>query len=167
MKNWLKAIVLAAAFLGLANAAPAQQHQHESVVTIQGSEHPELIPDSFAYRMFFLVLTQESQPGQPTKAELQRARFQLIGLNDAEIAAVYVLLEEFRAKFNAIVKEYNDSEGTKKGTSVNLADFISKRDALVQLTRDQLLIYLGESSNKLNDHVQSEKRFMNMTQEAQ
>ena len=160
--NWLKTVVLVAAFLGLTSAVPAQEHNHDGRVIISGSEHPELISDTVAYRLFFVVLTQESQPGQPSKSELQRSRFQAVGLSDIEISAVYVILDDFRTKYNALVKEYNDAKETKGGSSAKYPEFKAKLEALVQQTRDQLAVYLGETSmKKFNLHVQGEKRFMN------
>jgi len=94
------------------------QHEHQlshPQAVIDGSRHPDLIPDSTAYR---LVLITVSELPNPTDEQTIRQRSYLkdIGLSVADSQAVPVLAA-FKVQYTGLCNEYNASvdEGNKTG----------------------------------------------------
>lgn len=134
---------------------------------IDGTKHPELVPDSAAYRLYLLTV---AKPADATNAERARQRVILkwSGLGDQDIPYAVAVLADFRAQYDDLIKQYNDSvvQADKVGEQPDLATFLSQRDALVQSVRDRLKLDMSPASmTRLNAHVQFEKRFMKVAKE--
>lgn len=78
------------------------------------------------------------------------------------------ILSEFRAKYDALVAEYNDSAkaANARNESVDVHTLLTKLDDLVQSTRDTISVRLSsKGAAKLHAFVMSEKKNMKMTEE--
>lgn len=84
------------------------EHQlsHPQAV-INGSRHPDLIPDSTAYR---LVLIAVSELPNPTAEQTirQRSYSKNIGLSVADSQAAIPVLAAFKAQYTALCDEYKN-----------------------------------------------------------
>jgi hypothetical protein len=147
-----------------AQQAPSSppQHQHAEPKLIDGSAHPELVPDSVAYRLF---LVSVSRGQRPTEAEQKHQRAQLMqtGLDDIDQQMFLSVLSDFRVKYDALVAEYNDSAkaALAHNEAANVQVLLNKLDALVQSTRAAINVRLtSEGAAQLHSHVLSEKKNM-------
>ena len=168
MNRYLAAVagVLMVPIGARAQSAPLQ-HQHTAPSLIDGSVHPELIPDSVAYRLYLVAV---STGQNPTAAELQgqRAHVLKIGLTDADQQIFIGIVSDFRSKYDALVSAYNDSAkaaaARNEATDVNL--LLTQLDALVQSTRATVGTQLStQGATKLNSFVLSEKKNMKVTED--
>ena len=78
----------------------AQDYGHDAVSIIDGSEHPELIPDPVAYRLYFSTVSLQPHP-TAEQAQLQVAQVGAISLSDQGKRVIIEQLAIFRAKFDA------------------------------------------------------------------
>lgn len=143
---------------------PEMDHSGSNSAIISGAEHPELIPDSTAYRLFFIAAGEAPNPTEARKAR-QRAFLLTMGrLPDADNQTVVKVLETFKVRYAALIADYNDqveSAAKTGGIPPDSDEFLKQRDRLVQNTRDQLALGLSaDSMKRLDGHVQSEKRAM-------
>lgn len=113
------------------------QHQHAAPNLIDGAVHPELIPDSTAYRLYFITVAENPTP-LPHEAQRQHAHLSRAGLNEADIQAASKVLANFKLAYAALIDEYNNSPEVRNNTNDGITLFLSKRDALVQETRTML-----------------------------
>jgi len=162
---WLGQLLVVVAFtVALAcNSASAQDHNHETVSVINGSDHPELIPDSVAYRLYF---TTVSLPLHPTaeQAQLHEAQLGAIGLSDRGKQVMIEQLAIFKAKFDRLVANYNKL--INAGREPNFSLFGIRQESLVADTRKALSSALAEEDlGRLNAYVQNEKRHMQVADE--
>jgi len=124
---------------------------------IDGSQHPEMIPDSIAYRLYF---TTASLPSNPTaeQMQLQIAQLGMIGLNASDTKAVMETLAAFRVQFDSLVADYNSS--ADRGEA-NVELFTLQMELLVANTRGALKASLSAEGMALFDaYVQAEKQHM-------
>jgi hypothetical protein len=147
--------------------AQTPQHQHVTPNVIDGAVHPELIPDSIAYRLYLVAV---STGANPTKAEQERQHVHLMktGLDDIDERMLVILLADFRAKYDALVAEYNASAraafAQNETTDVHI--LLNKLDALVQSTRDTISVRLSsQGAAHFHSFVLSEKKNMKVTGE--
>ena len=63
---------------------PTNPHEHGSSSVIDGAEHPELIPDSIAYRLFFVTVSLKPNPTQEDRNR-QQAQLKAIGLQASDM----------------------------------------------------------------------------------
>ena len=132
------------------------QHIHSQSEVIKGSEHPELIQESTAYRLFFLNLTQSPGSGRSV-AEIQHERLKPVGLLEQEISATFFALQDFRSKYDQLAAEYNASDQS----NAQWDTFVESRNALLDLARQQMKTYLSPLSLQLlHNHVMAEKSNM-------
>jgi hypothetical protein len=134
---------------------------------IDGSAHPELIPDSVAYRLYLVAV---STGLNATEAEQKHQRAQLMhtGLEDADQRMLLTILSDFRAKYNTLVTEYNESAraALARNETTDVRGLLKKIDDLVQSTRDTISVRLStEASAKLHAFVVSEKKNMKTTED--
>jgi hypothetical protein len=134
---------------------------------IDGSKHPELIPDLVAYRLFFLVA---SEPAQATAEQKARQHAQLLtaGLKGDDLQHASSVLATFKAEYSDLVTRYNQSvdAANRAGRPPDLQKFLSDQDALVQATREALAGALTPAGMAQFDaHVQHEKRNMRVAKE--
>jgi hypothetical protein len=150
---------------------PMPDMNHSQTKMISGKDHPELIPDLTAYRLFFIANGELPNPSEVRKAR-QEAFLGKIGADGADHKALVQTdhqalvqtLDDFKVKFTAMVDEYNARVEAAVKTGGSLPDqeeFLKQRDRLVQLTRDRLKLDLSaDGMSKLDAHVQHEKSRM-------
>jgi len=166
-------LLIGIALYSLAPLAQAQNvapHQHsETSDMIDGAVHPELIPDSIAYRLYFLT---NSTGLMPTEEDQKRQQAQLgkVGLQDDDLKTLVSVLSEFRATYDALVAQYNRSAqaATARNEAGDMSSFLRQRDGLVESTRDTLKLRLTPGGILLLDSfVRSEKKHMKVHTEGQ
>ncbi len=177
-------VLLAGAALGAiasVGAALVLRGAHQSIQTslvrcpqlpgpggmIDGSTEPDLIPDSAAYRLYFLSVTVTAN-GTDAERARQAAVLRYSGVADQDLPPAVGTLADFRASYDQLVAQYNDSvaQADKEGRAPDLATFLSRRDALVQSLRDALKVNLSaRSMARLDTHVHQQKRFMRVARE--
>jgi len=156
--------------LGLVmSRAVAQNAQtvHDHTVTtpdnvIDGSQHPELIPDADAYRLYFVAISEMPNPTDEQKAR-QIAHLKKIELQDSDLQSTIIALEEFRVQYTNLIAQYNESAeaAQKAGVKPDIDTFLLQRDALVQATHERVKSVLTpDGLTRLDAHVQREKRGM-------
>ena len=146
-------------------------HSTPSVPVIDGSINPELIPDSTAYRLFFVSVAEGAEGADPPAEEVARHKAHLsrIQLKDADGKSLSNALKTFKAQYDDLIKNYNGVADVAilQGEAPDYSAFLRQREALVQSTRDeQKLVLSPEALTKLDGFVQGEKRKMK-TQPAQ
>lgn len=159
--------VLMLAFGAWAQTSPPHNHQAAAPTLIDGAVHPELIPDSIAYRLYLVAV---STGQNPTEAEQksQRTHIMRTGLVDTDQQLFISILSDFRAKYDALVAEYNDAAkaAAAHNETTDVHTLLTRIDALVQSTRDTISMRLSSrGAAKLHTFVVSEKKNMKMTEE--
>ena len=135
---------------------------------IDGAKNPQLIPDSIAYRLFFISVAGPANP-TPQDEDRQRAHLRDAGLRGEGVPRVAELLAAFRAQYGDLVTQYNESvqAANDAGEEPDPAAFLSQLDQLVESTRKALEAAISpEAANHLEAFVQYEKRNMRMAKEA-
>ncbi len=145
------------------DSMPGMDHFQPTAI-IDGKDHPELIPDLTAYRLFFIAVGETPNPTEERKAR-QRAFIHKMGnVGDVDEQAIVQTLADFKVRFNAMVSEFNKrvENAVKSGASLPDTDeFLKQRDQLVQQTRDKLQLETSpDGMANLDAHVQREKRRM-------
>ena len=136
---------------------------------IDGAQHPELIPDSTAYRLFLITVSEKPNPTSK-EAERQLAFLTAAGLDRDDIEAAIPILATFKAQYTDLIAGYNKAVASANATGIapDLATFLQRRDSLVQSTRDALASALTHAGMDLvHAHVQREKRKMKVAKETQ
>jgi len=140
-----------------AQNSPPHQHATAAADVIDGSLHPELIPDSVAFRLYFIALS-EKDPTLTEASERQKAFFSTAGLNDADAHVAAAILRTFKQRLDAITDTYNKAVVVTNDSTSDRALFVSKRESLVQATRNAFNVTLSANgASHLNNHVQREK----------
>lgn len=176
MIRYVIAVVAVLALSVFADGSRAQNsppnsavHQHTVAGPniIDGAVHPELIPDTVAYRLYLVAI---STPQNPTQVEQQRERVHVTrtGLADTDQQTFIGILSDFRSKYDALVAEYNESAkgANARNESTDIHVLLQKLDDLVQSTRAAIGVRLSsQGAAKLHAFVVSEKKNMKMTEE--
>lgn len=135
----------------------AESHQRRQQNVIDGREHPEMIQDRDAFRLFFLAVT--SQPD----AEVQRAILGPAQFSHEEFEVAQVVLVGFKTKYDEVVTDFN-SAALVGEQAPDYAAFTNKLDALVLTTKDKLEVSVSANAfGRLYGHVQQEKRQMRVS----
>lgn len=94
-------------------------HMHSSIAGnfIDGSQHPELIPDSIAYRLFLTVVAEPPNASEERKPR-QKAFLRSAGLDDNDIQAAIPVLATFKVKYRDLIETYNQSVVTANARHV-------------------------------------------------
>lgn len=157
--------------LVLAVGAQAQssppQHQHAAPKLIDGAVHPELIPDTVAYRLY-LVAVSTGQNATEADQQRQRAHVTRTGLADTDQQTFFGILSDFRSKYDALVNEYNESAkaAAARNETTDVHTLLKKLDALVQSTRDTISVRLSSrGAARVHSFVVSEKKNMKVTED--
>jgi hypothetical protein len=161
--------LLFALFLLYKSASPVFAQDDKPViparpVVINGSQHPELIPDSLAYRIVFNQLIVYI--GDP---ETEKRSFAKLGLAPDDTETVYRILKGYKENFEALTKTYNDAllEAKKNNRQPDPADqenYRSQRSDLVRSTRKDLEGSLSAAGvARFREYVQAQKKTMNVT----
>jgi len=135
---------------------------------IDGAKHPELIPDSIAYRLFFITAAAPTNPSLNDKAR-ERAYLRTAGVREENIPGASAVLAVFTARYGDLVTQQNESvlAANEAGSDPDYATFFSQLDQLVESTRKALEAEIGPADAKgLDSHVQREKRNMTLAKEA-
>jgi len=105
------------------------QHQHNVAAPnlIDGAVHPELIPDSLAYRLYLVAVSTGQNPTEAAQKG-QRAHLMKTGLGDTDQQISISILSDFRAKYDALVAEYNDSArvASARNETTDIQSFLKK-----------------------------------------
>ncbi|HLH06892.1 MAG TPA: hypothetical protein VKW78_06630 [Terriglobales bacterium] len=143
---------------------PAKTHNHATDDQIDGSMHPELIPNIAAYRLFFLAVGLTANPSAGEKT-MQSAQLQQLGFEGKDSEGFTRVLQTFRAKYNDLVNTYNAKVPAQAtGFAPDVDSFLSERDALVQNTLDELKVELSPAAfNRLGAYVNVEKTRMKIS----
>ncbi len=135
--SWLPLILLGhfalnaqtAATSGTASSPQGAGQITTLVVLVDGSKHPEQIPDDLAYRHYFLAVATHEQPSAGENAR-QRAQLAPLGLCEADRQQIVQQLGRMITQLDAIEAESEASDGT----DAVLAGFKARHDALVSQT---------------------------------
>jgi hypothetical protein len=144
---------------------PDHQHHQVAGTTIDGAEHPELIPDLTAYRLYLLAV---SEPPSPTEGQRlrQEARLKKVGMKDFDRLALINILASFNLQYHSLIDSYNKA-ATEAWTHQQRTDPGPLRfelDSLVQSTHDAIRGTLSDDSwTRLDAHVQGEKKRMKIS----
>lgn len=159
--------ILALCMADLGTYCLAQQISHTHVSRgldsmIDGSVHPELIPDSTAYRLYFIVASEmpDAIGEQRTR---QLAHLGRVGLQANDLQRLITTLETFKLQYADLIAAYNaEAEAlTAAGSKPDIDKFLLQRDGLVEATRDRVKRSLTKKGMALLDaHVQKEKSKM-------
>ncbi|HEV2425284.1 MAG TPA: hypothetical protein VGZ29_10700 [Terriglobia bacterium] len=136
---------------------------------IDGARHPELIPDTIAYRLFFLTVAEPPNASDSQRAR-QRAFLRTAGLREQDVQPAETVLANFKSQYDDLVAHYNESveAANAAGTGPDLKGFVSQLNQLVGSTKEQLEAAMSpEAAKRFETHVQSEKRNMRIAKEAQ
>jgi hypothetical protein len=165
----LLAVTLALGQL-VSSQTSAPVHNHAPTSFIDGAQTPDLIPDSAAYRLYFLTVSEMPNPSEEAKIR-QISHLGKVQLHDDDLQSLIGTLANFKQQYNALIDRYN-REATvidASGGTPNTQSFLIQRDALVQSTRNALKQTLSaDGMAKLDAHIQGEKRRMKVgSKEAQ
>lgn len=142
-----------------ASPVAAQAHQQAQTQIIDGSKTPQMIPDSVAYRLYFITVASQAPA-------VQRAQLAAAGLSPDEIHAASKILAEFKSRWESLTKSYNQSVDASEaiGIAPDWSGFDLKSDRLVANTRDDLRRVLSATGvQSLDAHVEREKKNMKMS----
>src|SRR5258708_37750208 len=110
MTRCVIAVVAALVLSVSAGGSRAQNQTHAHTVAgpgvIDGAVHPDLIPDAVAYRLYLFTVSTGQNPTE-TEQSRQRAHLMKIGLDDIDQQMLVSVLVAFRARYDALVAEYN------------------------------------------------------------
>jgi hypothetical protein len=160
---------------GKRDSAPACQSQFASPPDvavspsdmINGAKHPELVPDSVAYRLFFLNVAEPADATADQKSR-QRAYLRAAGLREEEVQPAAAVLADFKSQYDDMVGRYNESVdlANEAGTSPDLVSFRLQLGQLVESTKQGLETAVRpESARRFEAHVRLEKRNMRVAKE--
>jgi hypothetical protein len=114
----------------------------------------------------FLFLTRCEGGNPPTVAVKDILQSPAIRADDIDQQMFVSVLSDFRAKYDALVAEYNESAraALSHNETTDVHVLLNKLDALVQSTRDAINVRLTSSgAAQLHSFVQSEKKNMKVT----
>jgi len=139
-----------------------------SQTVIDGAKTPQSIPDSVAYRLFFDANTQ---PDQPTAAQVQRQRAKLArtGLSQPDRDALNAEISKFHAAYTTLAGQYKQAVAAaiNTGAPLDRAGFVAKRESLIQSTRNNLKAELtADGAARLDAFIQQEKARMKIVTSA-
>lgn len=156
-------LILSTQFLRGQNLDSHESHLGMGQVeTIDGAKNPELITDSTAYRLFFVVVGVGSNPSDEDRAR-QEMQVTKIGLNDPDTKVLVAMVNDFKLAYDAAMTDYNNNAEALQvnGQLPDSAAFIQQRDLLIEKTLAKLNSALTPiGSAKLNSYIQGEKRNM-------
>jgi hypothetical protein len=150
-----------------AQTAPTAHLHTAKVNVIDGSAHPERIPDASAYRLFFLAVSLAPNSSYDDKLR-QASHIGKIGLNDQDKENLISRLAIFSAEYRTFMGNWNVAAMTalKNGQQFNATEFLKQRNALVQSTRNSLAVAISSSGlARLQQHITAEKSRMKVDAE--
>lgn len=146
-------LLLSLGALAQNHAAMSGMASHASV--IDGAQHPELIPDSTAYRLYFETVAK-------MPPDVQRQQLSNAGFSSGEIATAQAAIQRFKASWDVLRDTYN--QAVEAGTQPNVEVFLAQRDRLVeQLLSDLQTTATPQGFSHLQAHIRLEKRHMKVS----
>ena len=149
-------VLTAVVLLAVVGSVPGHTQQPSppmsATTIIDGSQHPELIPDSLAYRLYFITVTS-----LPPNVGMAKLRF--AGLSPTDAQAAYAAATTFRTAYDSLSNGYNAQ--VTAGSNPDIIAFGTQRDTLVsnmQTTFQSTLTTLGMQI--LAADIQNEKKHM-------
>ena len=140
-------------------------HHHPDAVIIDGAKNPELIPDSDAFRLWLLSVSELPNPSEQARVR-QSSHLAKIQLADAsDLAQLVTVLTEFKSQYTTLVNRYNTSAtaALARGEQPNQKLFLQQRDDLVLAARAAISSRLtATGSAQVNFHVKNEKSHMKL-----
>ena len=133
--------------------------QSNAANMIDGSQHPELIPDSTAYRLYLLTV---SVPSNSTEGDrrVQSSHLAKAELDANDLQSMIAVLAAFRSQHDAWLIKYN-AEAAAQGATFDPTPFLQQQEDLVNSTRAALAKSLSANGMaRLSQHIQGEKKFM-------
>jgi hypothetical protein len=134
---------------------------------IDGSKNPEKIRDVDAYRLFLAAVAPPAN-ASPEQKDQQFAFLQHILLGKADFDSVIKTLVDFSDKYATLIQNYNTSaaKAAMNNVDVDIKDFLTQRDLLVDSVRNELQITLTpDGMRAVDSFVQSEKKNMQVAVE--
>lgn len=97
-----------------------------------GSKHPELVPDSTAFRLYFLSQAVDSI-SLPDARTRQHVHISGLRLEPLEAQSYSEILAWFRTEYGRLIKNYNEEAAAKlaRGVAPDLAGFLQAREMIV------------------------------------
>jgi hypothetical protein len=134
---------------------------------IHGSDNPALIPDSTAYRLYFIAIGNPPSPTANMQAR-QRAHIGKInGFSQADFNALGPLLDDFKVRFAVLTTTYNAQveAAVKAGSPLpEVSAFFALRDQLVTDQKARLKLALtSDGLAQLDAQIQIEKSGMSIS----
>jgi len=144
-----------------------QQHSTMDTRTIDGALHPELIPDTTAYRLYLFAV---STPPNPAATDRKRQHAHLIksGIEDNDCQILVGILSDFRSRYDELVAQYNATAtaALARGETTDIRTLLKAFDDLVQSTRDTINARLTPiGAAQLHSFIISEKKNMKVQPE--
>lgn len=140
-----------------------------TTVMIDGKVHPELIPATTAWRLWFSAVSLPSGAAQ-AKRDAQTAYLRAAGLEGNDAAAVRGDLETFYVQFNSVVNTQNSAVQAKAANLQVASDspFFNDRTALVNATIANIKAHITAAKfNDLRDYVMQQKQTMRIPDTSQ
>jgi hypothetical protein len=161
----MKRTILAVSLMfGLTGGMNAQTHQHSADTVVDGAKNPELIPDSTAYRLWLITVSE--LPNATTQdRDRQRAHLSSLQLSELDYLQLSTLLTEFKSQYLSLIERYNESARAALANSSqpDLKLFLQQRDDLVQTTKTAIgLRLLPESVSRIDAHIQEHKKHIQL-----
>lgn len=141
---------------------PPGQNHNETV--IDGGKNPELIPDSTAYRLW-LITVSELPNATAADRHRQSAHLAALGLPSLEQLELVTILGDFKLRYNNLIEIYNASVkgALARGSAPDLKGFLQERDDLVGTTRATIALRLStEGASRIDQRVQEHKKHIQL-----
>jgi hypothetical protein len=143
---------------------PGMDHSQPTKM-ISGKDHPELISDITAYRLFFLAMAEDPNPTSD-KQKRQHAHLAKASLGNLDEQAVVRILESHKIQYQAMIVKFNAEETAREqlGLPSQTAAFQDEINQMVQQTHDHLAQVLSKAGMaQLEALIQAEKSGMSIT----
>jgi hypothetical protein len=161
MTRYVIACVLSMFAVG-AWAQSQPQHQHSETV-IDGATNPELIPDSTAYRLWLITVSELPNATQEDR-ERQSAHLAGLNLSSLENLQLIAILADFKGQYTNLIQRYNESAraALANGVKPDQKLFLQQRDDLVQMTKVAIASRLTEGASRIDAEVQEHKKHIQL-----
>jgi len=156
-------VLVLSVFALAAWAQTPSPHLHPDTV-IDGAKNPELIPDSTAYRVW-LVMVSELPNAATQDRDRQRAHLASLGLTELDNLQLTTLLTDFKAQYVGLIARYNESAkaALAHGGQPDVNLLLQQRDDLVRMTRAAMALRISsESVSRIDARVQEHKKHIQL-----
>ena len=142
--------------------AQTPPHQHSETV-IDGAKNPELIPDSTAFRLWLITVSELPNATQQDR-DRQQAHLAGLRLNALDNLQLTTILADFKSQYNSLIERYNESAraALANGSHPDLKLFLQQRDDLVQMTKAAVALRLPKSAPLVEERVQEQKKHIQL-----